>query len=442
MNGNQQMIRRLRRCIPLSIVALLAVTLGGCGGGSSESSGSTILKVRVWSDWTYVKSAADEFEQAHPGVKVQIDGFSSGDYFESLRTTLASTGAPDVTSLQVIPGTYSALVKDGLLADLSPIWDQQHLDRHYRKPTTVRYTAADGKHYAISTALQWTPIVYYNQEAFKKAGVQAPAGRTLTLSKWYDITSKLSKAGYVPLATYGISDEFGAAFLLGSMLRSSCGEAAYDNFLNNWAPAVPDTSHWTDPCATAAIDVVKSWASKGILGKAPASQSSAASLALFQSGRAAMYESGSWETKSLPTYKLGFGYDWFLLPSAENGIASNMMLADLDGLGVNAKSQHLQLARDFVGLVSSEKFQSTADYFNNAGVPPRGDVQPPTGFDKVKSEQLKAIETLGSSTQLTVAVPYNADIAPLLARMLAGELTTTQVGSALDALVTKARSAG
>lgn len=428
---------QVRQQVGFALISVLAL-VGCTSGGTPESQE---LRVRVWSDWSYVQAAADLFEEEHPGVTIVVDGIATGDYFQTLPQLLESTDTPDVTALQVIPGTYTDLVKAGLLADLSDVWQSQNLAEAYRPATAARYTTPEGRQYAISTALQWVPIVYTNQAAFADAGITVPSDRLVSATQWQAMAKRLQAAGYVPLATYGISDEYGAAFLLASLLRSSCGDVPYENFLQNWQSSVAQTARWTDACAVSAISTIDSWAQAGIFGEAPAGQSAENSLRLFQTGKAAMYLSGSWQTKSLATDDLSFDYDWMMLPPAsDEGLASNIMLADMDGLGVAAKSRNPQLAKDFVAFVSQDDTQSSPAFLASAGVSPRSDVGFPASIDPMKAEQFEASKTLGTSGQLTVSVPYNPEIPRLLAQMLAGELSELQVAESLDVLVQKARA--
>jgi ABC-type glycerol-3-phosphate transport system substrate-binding protein len=129
-----------------------------------------------------------------------------------------------------------------------------------------------------------------------------------------------------------------------------------------------------------------------------------------------------------------------LPPASESGLISNIMLADMDGLGVAANSTESELAKEFVAMVSREDIQASDWYLQSAGVSPRADVPFPAAIDSMKSEQLKSADSLGTSGQLTVAVPYHADIPRLLSRMLAGELTEEEVAVRLEDLVQVERS--
>lgn len=422
----------------IALIGLCASLLLGC---SPQTENQQTLRVRVWSDWAYVTKAAQQYESEHEGVSIIVDGISSPDYFQSLPTLLDSSDSPDVTALQVIPGTYTDLVRSGLLENLSDVWKEQDLARAYRPATVARYTT-DGSQYAISTALQWVPVVYTNLDAFAKAGVSMPTSHRPSVDWWNHAVGALKESGYVPVATYGISDEYGAAFILSSLLRSACGEDWYTNILVNWQSGTSQQSRWTDPCAVQAIEEIRGWADEGVFGQDPAGQSAETSLRMFLSGKAAMYVSGSWQTKSFEEDRPAFDLDWMLLPPVAGGIETNFMLADMDGLGVSSRSADPELAKDFLAYVSSREIQSQDWFLGSAGVSPRADVEFPASIDAMKADQFSNIQGVGSSGQLTVAVPYNPAIPKSLARMLAGELTPQAVAETLEGKVQAERARG
>jgi ABC-type glycerol-3-phosphate transport system substrate-binding protein len=386
--------------------------------------------------------AADEFEASHPGTSVVIEGISGAEYFDQLPQLLASSDAPDITALQVIPGVYTDLIDDDLLADVSSVWDDLNLENVYRPSTAARYTTSEGNQYAVSTALQWMPILYFNKQLLSSNGIELPTGHRITAEEWHDIAGRLAQTDYIQLATYGISDEYGAAFILGSMLYSSCGPEGYSNVLQNWQANVELKTTWTSTCALNALDELLAWGDSGVFGDAPAAQSSEGALRLFESGMAAFYESGGWATKYFADGHLGFDYDWCLLPSMSTGSPSAMMLGDQDGLGISANSAHQDLAREFLALVSSKEFQSQSQYLMSAGIPPRADVELRDSEDTMRIDQFDSISTLGDTTQLTVSVPYHSEIAQLTRELLAHEVTPQEVGQALDQEVQESRRSG
>jgi ABC-type glycerol-3-phosphate transport system substrate-binding protein len=131
-----------------------------------------------------------------------------------------------------------------------------------------------------------------------------------------------------------------------------------------------------------------------------------------------------------------------LLPPVAGGIETNFMLADMDGLGVSSRSADPELAKDFLAYVSSREIQSQDWFLGSAGVSPRADVEFPASIDAMKADQFSNIQGVGSSGQLTVAVPYNPAIPKSLARMLAGELTPQAVAETLEGKVQAERARG
>lgn len=435
--------RNTKQGLSWALLAIAALVLVACTSPpTAPVQKPTTLHVKVWADWEYAKVAATKFEADHPGVKVQVDGISDYDYFARLGTTLESSDAPDVTSLQVMPGKVRELVRQGALEDLSTVWDKQELAKHYSAATVERYTVPDGKRYAVSTAIYWAPVVYYNSEIFSKLNIQVPEGKQPKLDEFLQWADEAKKAGYVAIDTVGISDEFGAAFIVNHFLRQFCGAEVYSSLVNSWDSRNPDTAKWADSCGIQAIETLKDWASKGLLGKSPAAMSAESSLALFKSQQAAMYISGSWETRLFAGYDMQFPYDWFLMPTLESGGSNALLLVDIDGLGVNAHSPNKELARQFVEMVSSETFQKPVEYWNGGSVPPRIDLPVPTGYEPIRVDQYNYLKLVGVDQQLSATVPYGHEINSAMARVLADEITPMEAAKALDVAVQEWRAKG
>src|SRR5215218_5825629 len=121
---------RTRAAMVPAAVAAGALLLSGCAGNSAGVEDGTVeLKVAVWSNWDFVQRAADAYTEEHPDVKITVDAISGDDYFSALPRTLATSGSPDITVLQVIgTGSYQDLVAEGGLVDVSSIWDEQGLE--------------------------------------------------------------------------------------------------------------------------------------------------------------------------------------------------------------------------------------------------------------------------------------------------------------------------
>jgi len=126
-NGTIQKTQSFARFRVLAVLAGAAISLAACGNSPSQSSSSALtgsLRVKAWSDWTFLVPAANQYMQSHPGVTITVEAIPGQSYFDSLPQTLSSSDAPDITALTVAPGPYDAVLKQGLLADISDIWAQ------------------------------------------------------------------------------------------------------------------------------------------------------------------------------------------------------------------------------------------------------------------------------------------------------------------------------
>src|ERR1700754_4385956 len=102
---------RSRSTLAAASVAL-AMALSACssgGGGGGAGGGDTCDGPLTF--WTWVpniQSTIDLYEQAHPGVDIELVNVGQGDeHYTQLRTTLtAGTGAPDAVQMEFknLPG--------------------------------------------------------------------------------------------------------------------------------------------------------------------------------------------------------------------------------------------------------------------------------------------------------------------------------------------------
>jgi raffinose/stachyose/melibiose transport system substrate-binding protein len=282
--------------------------------------------------------------------------------------------------------------------------------------------------------------VYYNADAFAKAGIVPPQGRVESIDAWYEMSDTLTAAGLVPLSTW-ISDEYGAAFMFASLLQSSCGTERYRALENSWRPGTASPMGWTDPCVMTAVQTMFDFGKRGVFGKSPGTMAADVAYSLFVGGKSAMYSSGGWEvaTFAKPESKLPFEYGWFLLPPVTGGEKTKFLVADLDALGVSSRSEHKDLAIDYIRTMATREFQASQAFLGTGRIAGRTDIELPPDAPKTQREQFEGLTSLGSDIQMTVAVPFHAQFAPLLAAMLSGQKTPSDVANALESQAAAAR---
>ena len=436
---------RARMATLASVGVLAMLTTVGChssGSGSGKGSGQTITVVS-WS-WPFLPDAVQQFEKAHPGVKVKVQASVTGQqYFDNLARTLPVSGA-DVSVLQVIPGPFKSMQDTGQLENLDSVWKADGLADAYSSAVAKSYTAPNGSHYAINVDTFFSPIIWYNKDAFAKAGIQPPSGPISSQDELLSMGRALKKAGYVPIALE--SDGNGASWAFSAALQSSCGDDKFANLTSSWDSKVAITTQWTDGCVIAALNAVSLYAKNGLYGPNFATQNEAQARTLFTKGKAGMLASGSYFDTLFPdpksAFHVNFPYGWTLYPPVPGGSPTKIQVLALDALGVNARSKNKELAKEFLTLIASKEFNSQpAVQAALPGVQPRSDVTfaPGTAAERVQIAQA-ATSSIGSVPNLTVSVPWQSSINSEVLNMLAGQIDANAVAQKFADLNNEARA--
>ncbi len=117
----------------------------------------------------------------------------------------------------------------------------------------VRYFYADSDGKFVGMPFNSSaPIMYINDEALKKAGVNAPK----TWEEFEAIAPKLKEAGYIPLVQSQLTWQFTENFFSRNNIQFATNNNGYDS--------VVDTKlHMTDPNLVMMFEKLKSWADQG-----------------------------------------------------------------------------------------------------------------------------------------------------------------------------------
>jgi len=405
---------------------------GGGGGGAA----STELRISTWSDWEFLQDLADQYMDKNPDVDIQIDAIPGQEYFDNLPRTLGTDEAPDITILQVTQvGLYRQLVEDGLLADVSDVWDDQGLADVTPKAVVDTYTEKDGSHYAVNSGLTFLPAVYYNKDMFKELGIDVPdGGRLSSYDELNDIVSKLEDAGKLPM-TYNWEE---AHHMFQQNLQSSCGEEKYVELGASWKPGSDPGVSWTDDCVVNAITAYADLAEAGTFGKDPLMGFDVA-MAGFTSGQSGMLTTGMWAVDQIRE-EADFDFGWFMMPPIEGGQDDTRWVLWLaDGLGVAANSPNKDVAKDFL------EFTMTKDAQANMPRPPsRTDVKP-TNVDPVLADMITSLDELGTTTHFiqVLAPPEFQDVIQSSSEeVLLGNETPAEMAQDLEDLAESLRNDG
>jgi multiple sugar transport system substrate-binding protein len=165
----------IRRRLCLALVAVLAFAVAACGGGGSSSSGPT--EIAVWhgyqdTEGDAFKSLIDQYNKAHPDVKV-TELYSSNDLvLQKVLTAVRGGSAPDVAYMF---GSWSPnIAKIPQLVDMAGVVSQPDWKWDDFYPAE-RQAATVGDKIVGVPALVDNLAIVYNKKLFADAGVAPPS---------------------------------------------------------------------------------------------------------------------------------------------------------------------------------------------------------------------------------------------------------------------------
>ncbi|MFW6332392.1 MAG: sn-glycerol-3-phosphate ABC transporter substrate-binding protein UgpB, partial [Thermodesulfobacteriota bacterium] len=190
----------MRRCV--SILAGLVLCLG-----LAVSSAQAVTEIQWWHamggpNGEKLNEIAENFNKINPEFKVVP--INKGNYSETMTAAIAAfrSGTPPHI-LQVFEvGTATMMAAEGAIKPVYQLMEEtgEPFDPDDYLPTVVGYyTTADGKLLSMPFNSS-TPIMYYNKDAFKKAGLD-PEKPPKTWSELNVMGKKLTAEGYAGFST-------------------------------------------------------------------------------------------------------------------------------------------------------------------------------------------------------------------------------------------------
>lgn len=255
------------------------------GSGSSGSSGGKItLTYLTFNTPTltadFWKQSIARAQATVPGLTVKQVVAPSTDRDSYAKQLEASGQFPDLLQ-SITPSQYTA-------AGLLQPYDQSWINANFLLP---QGNAIKGKVYIPPTNSQIIPLVFYNKELFKKAGVQPPT----TWAQFLQVSAKLKSVGITPIELGG-NDPFAAAVpLTGAISADVLGKDP------NWIQErYQGKVKFSDANVVAAAQKMRTLVTDGYFEQGALNVSYADSIKNFNAGKAAMYPMGSWYLGSIP----------------------------------------------------------------------------------------------------------------------------------------------
>jgi raffinose/stachyose/melibiose transport system substrate-binding protein len=287
------------------------------------------------------RSAADEYEKSHPGVKVQFDYLENEAFKAKLPTLLQTKDKPSVFHSWG-GGVMKEQVQAGICQDITSAIAGEFKDSFY--PAGVQNFVVDGKSYGLPNDV--APIVFwYNKELCQKAGVDPTK-----IKQWDDLLDAVKKckaAGVTPIAAGG-GDKWPLHFYPAMLMMRVLGKSGLE------AAVSPDNkTGLADPGVLKAWKLYKELCDLQPFQNGYQTAKFQDAGGYFHDGKAAFHLMGTWdltEGRANSTSKKGLSNDqmgWFFLPEVKDGKGkANDIFASVDGW-----------------LVTKDAPKETADFF-------------------------------------------------------------------------------
>jgi multiple sugar transport system substrate-binding protein len=280
------------------------------------------------------------FEAQNPDIDVEIELTPYKQYFVKLNAAASGGVTPDVFWMNM--PNFSTYAKHGLLAPIDTYLEGSKTNINDFVQSSVQAYNANGNQYGIPRDID-SIAVWYNKELFDKAGVAYPTNDW----SWEDMKEKAAK---IKTAT----DDS----IYPIMMNLTDGQETYFNLiLQSGTEIVADNKKSTNVASQDAITTykkVQELMNKGLLPNAQ--QISELSMSeLFQSGRAAIAYSGSWNSLPFSTnQKISDHIGVVTMPKIKRHAGVSHSLAHV----MSNNTDHKEEAWRFIEYLSSDEAQT------------------------------------------------------------------------------------
>ncbi|MFI6506736.1 ABC transporter substrate-binding protein [Streptosporangium sp. NPDC050855] len=376
-------------------VVAAVVALAACGGTEPAAQSPAADGPRVLKLWHYEAAdsamgkawteAVKQFEASHPGVTVKFEEKAFEQIRQSAGMILNSDEAPDVMEYNKGNATAGLLSKQGLLTDLTPEVTRRGWDKLLSPSlqTTARYdergVMGSGNWYGVPNYAEYV-MVYYNKDAFKKAGVEVPT----TFEEFIEVLDTFAKKGTTPIAMGGA--EYPAQHIFYQLALSKAQRPWVDAF-----QLYKGKVDFKGPEFTYAADTFADWVKKGYIGKDSAAVKAEDMGVSFIGGKHPILISGSWWYGRFVSDVKDFEWGSFLWPGGTMSAGSS---GNVWVVPENAKNK--DLAYDFIDITMKKEIQNLLG--NSGGIPVAADTAAIT--DAKSKELIENFNTLSSSDRL------------------------------------------
>ena len=411
-----------RALVAISAAAMLSV-VGIAGTATAQD---TTLRVAMGSPGEagirVFDSVAAQFEESHPGVTVEMN-YQDDDLYETigLPNLLAGRNAPDIY-FEWTGARMAQRYADGYAADLTAAVESGPLAGIFDESA---FTAAsvDGKIVLVPHTADVTNVLWYNVPLLEENGITPPT----TWEELLAACDTLDAAGIIPIAT-GNKDLWAAGNWLSHMASRVVGEDVYDQTLSDKGPFA--TPEWEQ-----AFGYITELVDHNCVNASANAVDDNAGAQLFFQGQAAMHPIGSWLVSWAIDEAPDLDFDFVNLPAMPEGSAGdqNSVMGVETGFMVNANSENIDLATEFLALMNSP--ENAQAFIDDAELSP---LAPAAGASDVDARSTRLNELLSGASTVVLPPDTGYDVPTALelyaaeAAVLGGQQSPADALAALD----------
>jgi multiple sugar transport system substrate-binding protein len=385
-------------------LAALAVSVAFAGAALAEDQ---VIRFATWSqdNLAIQEAIARKFEEANPGVKVQVESYGDG-YDTKLAAAMGAGDAPDVMYMWNFPAyAVSLLPLNDLIARDAEAMNYADIPEGLMSTATI-----DGNILGMPAGYT-THVVFYNKDMLAAAGVAEPAAGWT----WDDLRKAAAAISKPEENIFGFAVDakpdpydFEQFFWSNGTQYISDDGKAVEGYMNS-----PE-----------AVEVLTMFADMVKSGEAVAlnigDQTSGGDL--FKAGKLAMFESGQWSLPGIQESGVNFGVA--VLPAF--GAKPVKSAINASSLSISKDSKNVDLAWEFVKFFASPEAIKMRTY----ELPPRTSVAEEAGLTQDPT-LAPFVEMLAVSGGTTPAFLKNAEWARIQENLSAAiEATMVEQGNA------------
>lgn len=385
------------------IVIITALLLVACNGSAvpvspepTDGSSSTVTTLVVWDQFyrdvesNVMETLNAEFEQAHPGVKIERVVKTLDDLKVTLKLALSEPNGPDVAQVNQGRSDMGAMVQADLLLPLNDYSTQYGWDNSFSTSVTSRNSfTPDGKTFGQGNLYGVSPTaevvgVYYNKGIFAEHGWQIPQ----TFEEFETLLAEIKAAGITPIS-FGSLDGWNAIHEFSAIQHLLVTPEYINNLvygLNNVSFDIPENQR--------AAEILLNWANSGYFTEGYAGIGYDDSNLLFKAGNGAMTITGSWLAGELVT-NTDQQFGFFLLPPFEG--KSGMAIGGVGiPFAIRKTTDKADLAAEYLNWMISPR---AAELWAKAGMLPAMSLPESADIetDNLFGDTLKAWETINKN---------------------------------------------